>query len=106
MCRRQLIVAGALALVAVAPAAGQEFTPKADLFGQKKPAQPPPKVDWNARPAADPNAPAQPKVVCGMTIVPADPKIDPGMAQKPKETGVRYTLKAVEPTVCKTPTQR
>ena len=36
-----------------------------------------------------------------MTMVPGDPEIDPGMAQKPKETGVRYTLKAVEPTVCK-----
>jgi hypothetical protein len=105
MRRRQLVVAGGLALLAAGPAAAQEFRLTGDLFGQKKPAPAPPKVDWNARPSADLDAPPQPKVVCGMTVVPADPKHDPAMARQPKDTGVKYTLKVIEPTVC-APTQR
>jgi len=93
--------AGVLALSLVQPVAAQEFKPPSNLFGQKAPAPKPPKVDWNWRPQVEPAQPAKPSVVCGMTVIPADPKIDPKIAQKPPDTGITYTLKVIEPTVCK-----
>jgi hypothetical protein len=98
---RSLIVASALAGLTAFPGAAQEFKPPSNLFGQKAPAPKPPQVDWNWRPQVEPAQPAKPSVVCGMTVVPADPKIDPKMALKPQDTGTKYTLKIVEPTVCK-----
>lgn len=94
--------AGALMLAISMPATAQEFKLHADLFGQKKPAPPrPPTVDWNRQPSQDRKAPARPSVICGMTVVPADPTIDPKIRVTPRDTGVKYTLKVVEPTVCK-----
>src|SRR4051794_18861395 len=75
MCLRNMIAVSGLVVLAAAPAAAQGMPVKADLFGQNKPA-PPPKVDWNARPSADRAAPEPPKVVCGLTLVPGDTRID------------------------------
>ena len=93
--------AGALAMAL--PAGAQEFKPPANLFGQKTPAPTPPKIDWNWRPSVDRNALAAPTVVCGMTLVPADPKVDPKMRVELPERGVTFTMRVVPPTVCKAP---
>ncbi len=43
----------------------------------------------------------QPKVVCGMVLIPADPDIDPGMRVSPPQTDdTRYTIRAVKPPMC------
>ena len=94
-------VAGALTLAMAPPVAAQEFKPPANLFGQKKPAPRPPSIDWNWRPSADAKTPAQPTVVCGMTLVPADPKVDPKMRVAVPERGVVFTLRTIQPTICK-----
>ena len=45
---------------------------------------------------------AKPKAVCGMTMVPADPNIDPGIALKPRpDDTTRYTIRSITPPVCK-----
>ena len=44
--------------------------------------------------------PARPRVVCGMTVIPADPAIDPKIAIEPKKDGTRYTIRVVPPAVC------
>lgn len=44
----------------------------------------------------EPKSP-RPRVVCGMTIIPADPKIDPKMVIERPRDGVRYTIRAVPP---------
>jgi hypothetical protein len=107
MRRKNSIVAGGLALLVAAPVAAQNFTLKTDLFGQTKPAAPkPPAVDWSRGQATDPNAAAAPKVVCGMTVVPADPKVDPKMRVAPKDDGVKYVLKVVPPAVCSPSSQK
>jgi hypothetical protein len=93
------LVAGALSLAVAVPAAAQGLKVP-EMFWQPRPAPAPPKVDWNWRPSAEP-APARPSVVCGMTVIPADPKIDPKIRVAPPNNGVKYTLKVVEPTVCK-----
>ena len=45
--------------------------------------------------------PSAPRVVCGMTIIPADPKIDPKMAIGRPRDDVRYTMRSIEPSICK-----
>ncbi len=41
------------------------------------------------------------KVVCGMTIVEADPSLDPKMAvTPPQDQNLTYTIRAVEPPRC------
>jgi hypothetical protein len=41
----------------------------------------------------------KPRVVCGMTVIPADPTIDAAMRHAvPKPDGVQFTLRMVEPT--------
>jgi hypothetical protein len=98
-----VFAAGVLAISLVQPAAAQTVKVDPDLFGQKRPAPKPPKVDWNWRPQADAAQPAKPSVVCGMTVIPADPKMDPKMRVTPLDTRTKYVLKVAEPTVCKTP---
>ncbi len=44
----------------------------------------------------------QPRVVCGMTIVPADPTIDPKIAVKPRpDDTTRYAIRGITPPICK-----
>jgi hypothetical protein len=103
MRRAHVLVAGMLTLLIARPAAPQEFQPRTSLFGQKTPAPRPPHIDWNWRPSADWSAAAKPAVVCGMTLVPADPKADPKMRKGTPHPGVTFTLRAVPPTICKAP---
>jgi hypothetical protein len=103
MRRMHVLIAGGFALLAAGPAAAQDFKPPANLFEQKKPAQKPPNIDWNWRPPADKNSTAKPTVVCGMTLVPADPKVDARMRVPAPDSGVTFTLRSVQPPICKTP---
>jgi hypothetical protein len=64
---------------------------------QPKPTPASPAIQWNA-PA--PTAPAQLTVVCGMTLVPGDPKLDRSM-KKAAPDAKRFPMKTVEPQVCK-----
>jgi len=44
---------------------------------------------------------AKSKIVCGMTIIEADPYFDEKMkVTPPKDDQVRYTIRAVDPAVC------
>jgi hypothetical protein len=87
------------AQAAVAPA--QNWKPSVNLFGQK-PTPKPPSIDWNRRPSPDQDPAANPTVVCGMVLVPVDPKIDPKMRVKIPDRGVAFTMRTVQPTVCTT----
>jgi hypothetical protein len=51
--------------------------------------------------SSQPTETAKPRVVCGMTIVPVDPGIDPKMAATPQPTGTRYAIRAIQPPMCK-----
>jgi len=100
------LAAGALTLAISVPASAQNFTMNLDLFGQKKTAPAQPKVDWNRRPSTDQNTAASPSIVCGMTVVPGDAKVDPKMSVTVPDSRTKYTLRFVEPTVCAAPPQR
>jgi hypothetical protein len=98
-----VFAAGALTLAMALPVGAQEFKPSANLFEQKKPAFKPYVVDWGARPATKQKPATVPTIVCGMTLVPADPKVDPKMRVEAPERGVTFTMRAVPPTICKAP---
>jgi hypothetical protein len=96
--------AGALA----AQAAAQEIAPK-PWFAPKRPdshqffGPVKPRV-LSQTPLADPSKTEAPKprVICGMTVVPADPSIDPGFL-KPVPSTTRFTMRIVEPKDCAAP---
>ncbi len=46
-------------------------------------------------------SPLEPKVVCGMMIVPADPTIDPKMRiTPPQNPNLEYKIRVIEPPMC------
>lgn len=53
-------------------------------------------------PLTSPRKPdAKPNVVCGMTVVPADPSIDPKMGVTPqRDANLSYTIRAIAPPQC------
>ena len=65
------------------------FVPQRNLFETQK--TPRPSIET---PVATPN------IVCGMTIIPADPTIDPKMLRTPKADGVDYKLRTIDPPIC------
>jgi len=50
-------------------------------------------------PATPPVRPAERTVVCGLTVLPVDPKVDPSMT-RPAPTG-QFTLRTVTPSTCR-----
>jgi hypothetical protein len=96
-----VFAAVSLSLVVATPVAAQEFKPPANLFAQQKKPVPKPQVDWNWRPSAGATAAARATVVCGMTLVPADPKMDAGIRVTAPDSHISYTLRSVRPEICK-----
>jgi hypothetical protein len=41
------------------------------------------------------------KVVCGMTLITADPGTDPGIAAPRRRSPTRYTIRAIQPPICR-----
>ena len=70
-----------------------------NLFAQK-PAPKPYIVDWDVKVPVERSAPPRPEVVCGMTVIRADPKVDPKMRVAPQDNGVQYARRVAPPTVC------
>jgi hypothetical protein len=95
------VVVVALMLGIALPVGAQELKPPANLFGQKKVPPKPPVVDWSWRPSPESHSAGTPKVVCGMTLVPADPIVDRKMRVVAPNEGTQFTLRAIQPTVCR-----
>lgn len=56
------------------------------------------------RPTA--RAAGQPRVVCGMTIVPGDAAVDPGMTARVTPPAAQPAIRALEPPICGAPATR
>lgn len=107
-------IAAFLAFVAIihigsASIAAQQSTnglpPRANLLApSNKPASPPrylfPTPLSQAQAAL---AAKKPTVVCGMTLIPGDPKVDPGIRQEVPEGGPKFSIRSVDPKVCRQP---
>ena len=44
-----------------------------------------------------------PTVVCGLTLIPGDPNVDPGIRREVPEDGPKYLIRSVDPKVCRRP---
>jgi hypothetical protein len=105
---KRAVFAAVLSLAIALPAAAAAVEQSADWkpsisLSAPKPAFKPYIVDWGAPPSAEQKSTAGPTVVCGMTLIPADPKVDPKMKVPVPDRGVAYTMRVVPPTVCKAP---
>lgn len=63
--------------------------------------QPAPLVKPTERTQATPPSTAKPQVVCGMIVIPADPSIDPKFTKTPPDRSTKFTLRVIEPPICK-----
>ena len=45
----------------------------------------------------------KPTVVCGLTLIPADPNVDPAIRHDVPEDGPKFVIRSVEPKVCRRP---
>jgi hypothetical protein len=45
----------------------------------------------------------KPAVVCGLTVIPGDPNVDPGIRQEVPEDGPTFSIRSVDPKVCQRP---
>ena len=95
---------GSASLAAQQPTDG--LPPKASPFGNlfapsSKPPSPPrflfPTRTLNQPPAS------KPTVVCGLTLIPADPNVDPAIRHEVPEDGPRFSIRSVDPKVCRRP---
>ena len=92
-------VIAVILLLAAVPATASQSSPA--------PANPYTKLFQLPKGLVDPRpAERKPKVVCGMTIIPADPKIDPKMVVQRPFDGVDYKIRTIDPPVCNPTRQR
>lgn len=92
-----------LALATVAPALAQSRpNPQANArLGALRPAGSAYRALFQpASPIATAAPRAQSRVVCGTTLVPGDPAIDPKMLMPRASKGVEHTIRAIDPPIC------
>ena len=64
--------------------------------------QPPRQLAMSGRAgAAGGSVAGKPEIKCGMTMIPADPNIDPQIAISRLPDGTRFTIRAIEPPICR-----
>jgi hypothetical protein len=88
--------ASALGQDQVAPPFSKLFHPSTPLVKPDAPTSPP---DANTANRLLPS-PVQPRVVCGMTMVPVDPSFDANIRRPVPSSGAKFTIKTVKPPVC------
>ena len=45
----------------------------------------------------------QPTVVCGLTLIPGDPNVDPAIRHEVPKDGPKFSMRSVDPKVCRRP---
>jgi hypothetical protein len=96
----------ALVHIGSGPIAAQQSTnglpPRANLFApsSKTAASPRSLFPTPLSQAKAAQAGKKPTVVCGMTLIPGDPKVDPGIRHEVREGGPRFSIRSVDPKVC------
>jgi hypothetical protein len=92
------VQAAPAANVATHSPATTRSNPYATLFQPRT--TPSPRFDTRTPPGGT-TARQGPRMVCGMTIITADPGIDPGISAPAPPTTTRFTIRAVEPPICR-----
>jgi hypothetical protein len=97
---------GSASIAAQQPVGGLQLkdNPLGNLFAAQSKASSPrrflfptptPKIDEPAR------LPQRPTVACGLTMIPGDPNVDPGIRHEVPENGSRFSMRAVDPKICR-----
>jgi hypothetical protein len=83
----------------VKPAAVSKWTPdKKNPYGKLFTPEHQPSIQ--TAPTLPAGVAGKPEIKCGMTMIPADPSIDPRIAISPPD-GTRFTIRAIEPPICR-----
>lgn len=87
---------------------GPTTTPSGSYLNLSPRRTAPPRPNIQAAPPDRSRAAAssRPRVVCGMTLVPGDPSIDPGIVARDTRPAVTPSMRALEPTICGATTAR
>ena len=72
---------------------------RANLFAPSKPSKPTRFLFPTRTPGVQP-AP-KPTVVCGLTLIPVDPNVDPKIRLEVPENGPRFSTRSVDPKLCR-----
>jgi hypothetical protein len=83
--------------------APQPANPFGNLFGQRpKTGLKPPSLRTTPLPDQRTvySVPQQPAVVCGMTLIPADPNLDPAIRRALPENGPDFAIRTLVPRIC------
>jgi hypothetical protein len=87
----------------------ERANPFGNLFApSSKPPSPPrflfptPTPTLNNQPP-DVRSTTKPTVVCGLTLIPADPNVDPSIRHEVPADGPRFSIRSVEPQLCRRP---
>ena len=97
-----VVLIGPASMAAQQPANG--LPPRANLFGsQLSPPSTPSSPPRFLFPTPAPNVRLAPKptVVCGMTLIPGDPNVDPGIRRDVPENGPKFPIGSVDPKLCR-----
>jgi hypothetical protein len=96
--------------LAAAPASADQSSPapnRSQRFATQRPSPNDPyKKLFEPQASVAPRAPeqtgttAKPRVVCGMTMIPADPAIDPKILVPLPAVGIDYKLRTIDPAIC------
>lgn len=101
---------GSASIAAQQPANGlpPQANPFGNLFARKsKPPSSPrflfptPTPTLNQSP--DGHLAPKPTIVCGLTLIPADPNVDPAIRHEVPEDGPRFLIRSVNPKLCRRP---
>jgi len=99
---------GSASIAAQQPAEGllPKANPSGNLFApSSKPPSPPrflfPTPTLNR--SAGVHLAPEPTVVCGLTLIPADPNVDPAIRHDVPEDGPRFLIRSVDPKLCRRP---
>jgi hypothetical protein len=104
------VCAGSASIAAQQPSNGAPLKAglPANLFAPKRNASgtprflfptPVPRVD----PARGGRPATTPTVVCGLTLIPGDPRVDPAIRHEVPENGATFAIRSVDPKVCQRP---
>ena len=101
---------GSASIAAQQPVDGvlPKASPSGNLFVPKSKSPSPPRFLFptptpRLNQPSDVRLPQKPTVVCGLTLIPADPNVDPAIRQDVPEDGPRFTIQSVDPKICRRP---
>lgn len=95
------LIVASTPLLAQTPA-GVQPSPYGSFFGTPTRKVAPPPIRFAATPSVTPSTDrARSTAVCGLTLIPADPKIDAGIRRSTPQLDTAFSTRRIEPTICR-----